>query len=97
MFNLPNAAVPTGDVECHGAIASECEWREVRATAVAVAERAAFLGYASDRFGDWEVCGQRRSLGQWPPGLASVQITLIQRQQRLVQWLAHMPAMGHPS
>ena len=56
------------EADCLSAVVPEPEWRMVRAVAVDVAERAAFTGYASDRFGAWELCAQRQLLG---PGLRS--------------------------
>lgn len=82
------------EVDCVGALATAAEWREVRATLADVAARAAFTGYASDRFGAWELSAQRRSLGPWPPGDAQLIVTLIHGQDLVRQWLAELPVEG---
>jgi hypothetical protein len=85
------------EIEFVGVMATADEWQAVRAVAVHVAERAAFGGYASDRFGDWEVCAQRWAIGAWPPGTASVRLSLLQGQRVLGQWLADLPMTGELS
>lgn len=82
----------TDEVECPGVTATDAEWRELRATAVDVAVRASFAGYASDRFGSWEISAQRRAMGVWPPGTATLLLTLAHRHCLVRQWLADVPA-----
>lgn len=85
------------DVDCASVLATAAEWREVRSTMADVAARAAFAGYASDRFGPWEMSAQRRSLGAWPPGDAQLILTLAHRQDLVRQWLSELPMAGTPS
>jgi hypothetical protein len=87
----------TGELDCLGVMATADEWQSVRAVAMEVAERAAFEGYASDRFGSWEVCAQRHEIGAWPPGVASLRLSLLQGQRVLGQWLADLPMTGELS
>ena len=82
------------EVECQGILATEAEWREVRASLADVAARAAFVGYASDRFGPWELSAQRRSIGVWPPGETQLVVTVLHRQDLVRQWLAELPMAG---
>ena len=65
----------------------------VRAATVDVASRAAYLGYASDRFGAWEVCAQRQDMGPFPPGLAVVHLLVTHRHNVLRTWLADLPML----
>jgi hypothetical protein len=57
-------------VVCRDVMATDAEWRELRAAFCDVAARAAFGGYASDRFGARQISAQRRAMGPWPPGAA---------------------------
>ena len=85
------------EADCAGAVASEPEWRMVRAAAVDVAARSAFTGYASDRFGAWELCAQRQLLGPWPPGDALVLLSVLHRHTvltRLLAWVHPEPEVG---
>lgn len=82
------------EVDCVKVLATAAEWREVRATMADVAARAAFVGYASDRFGPWEMSAQRRCLGNWPPGDAKLILTLTHGQDLVRQWLAELPMAG---
>jgi hypothetical protein len=75
-------------------MATDAEWRELRAALSDVAVRAAFGGYASDRFGAWQISVQRRTMGPWPPGDALLVVTLQHHQQRVQQWLAELPMTG---
>lgn len=76
-------------------MASEPEWRMVRAVAIDVAGRAAFTGYASDRFGAWELCARRQSLGPWPPGTALVWMSVLHGHTVLIRLLAEVqPEFG---
>ena len=82
------------EADCLSAVVPEPEWRMVRAVAVDVAERAAFTGYASDRFGAWELCAQRQLLGPWPPGAALVLLSVLHRHTvltRLLAWVQPEP------
>ena len=74
--------------DCGCVLATDPEWRMLRATAVDVAGRAAFAGYASDRFGAWELCAQRRSFCRWPPGTAMVQLSVLHRHRVLTRLVA---------
>ena len=56
------------EVDCVAVFATNEQWRAVRVLAADVAARAAYLGYASDRFEAWQVSAQRRAMGPWPPG-----------------------------
>lgn len=86
---------PSGcDVDCCGIEATDSEWRMLRATAVDVAARAAFSGYASDRFGPWEVCAKRQAVGTWPPGTATVGLMLLHQHRVLGHWMAGVPMGG---
>lgn len=76
------------EADCPGVIASESEWRMVRAVAADVTGRAAFAGYASERFGAWELCAQRQSLGLWPQGTAMVWLSVLHRHRLLIRLLA---------
>lgn len=80
------------EADCPGMFATEPEWRMVRAAAVDVAGQAAFSGYASNRFGDWELCVQRQSLGPWPPGAAVVWLSVLHRHALLIRLLASVPS-----
>jgi hypothetical protein len=91
MDNLRGASQ---EVECLGVLATAAEWREVRATLADVAARAAFVGYASERVGPWELSAQRRSMGQWPPGDAQLLVTVQHRHDLVRQWLAELPVQG---
>ena len=91
---MDHAHAAPQEVECHGVLATAAEWREVRATLADVASRAAFLGYASDRIGPWELSAQRRCLGTWPAGEAKLVVTVSHRHDLVRQWLAGLPIQG---
>lgn len=61
------------EVDCPGVQAEAPEWQMVRAAARDVAQRAALMGGASERFGRWEVCGHRLGL---PPGSGEVEVAM---------------------
>ena len=86
------AASLGGEVECVAVFATNEQWRAVRVLAADVAARAAYLGYASDRFEAWQVSAQRRAMGPWPPGDAQLLLTLQQGHSTVRQWLAAVPA-----
>jgi hypothetical protein len=85
----------SGDIECHGALASESEWQMVRAAAVTVASQAAFTGYATDSFGPWQICAQRQTLATWPPGGAVLRVSVLQHHRLLQHWQADLPAVAY--
>lgn len=80
------------EVDCVAVFATTEQWRAVRVLAADVAARAAYLGYASDRFEAWQVSAQRRAMGPWPPGDAQLLLTLQQGHSTVRQWLAAVPA-----
>jgi hypothetical protein len=82
------------EVECPGVLATAEEWAAVRASLVDVAARAAFLGYASDRLGRWEISAQRQAVGTWPPGLAALLVTLVCGCDIVRRWRAEVSMDG---
>lgn len=77
-------------------LATEAQWRVLRATTMDVAARAAFLGYASDTFGIWRISAQRRGfghgVGRCPAGETQVVLTFEQGHNLVRKWVAEVPA-----